>query len=181
TTTPSTKWLATAVECAAAVNSDIFGACVADWFNEAGKPAPQKLVSHRGIADPTLLNDCSVELLKGLAWVVLAARRSDLAPALGNLADACYRKVRNVGPRNVKVGNAAVAALAALESPAGASQLARLRLSVKHPSSRATVTKVLAAMSQKTGISPDDLAEMSVPTFGLERGGKRRVALGKCA
>jgi hypothetical protein len=179
TTTPSTKWLTTTAEYVAKIKASVFGACISDWFNEAGKPAPQKLVSHRGIADPTLLNDCSVELLKGLAWVVVAVRRSDLAPALGNLADACYRKVRNVGPRNVKVGNAAVAALAALESPEAASQLARLKFGVKHASSRATVAKALAAMSAKTGISPDDLAEMSVPTFGLGSVGVRRIALGK--
>ena len=44
---------------------------------------------------------------------------------------------------------AAVAALAALEKPEAATQLVRLRLRVKHPSSRATVAKALAAMSER--------------------------------
>src|SRR5262249_12028183 len=34
-------------------------------------------------------------------------------------------------------------------------------------------------VSKKTGISPDDLAEMSVPAFGLDRDGKRRFKIGK--
>jgi hypothetical protein len=109
----------------------------------------------------------------------VAAGRTDLAPAIGNLAEASFKKVPNIGPRNVKVGNAAIAALAALEKPEAVTQLSRLRLRVKHPSSRATIDKALAAVSKKTGISPDDLAEMSVPAFGLDRDGTRRFKIGK--
>ena len=180
-TTPSTKWMADAAEKVSAINAERFGACVSDWFNEAGKAAPQRLVSYREVSDATLFNDCSVEILKGLAWAAVAGGRADLAPAFGNLADACFKKVPNIGPRNVKLGNAAVAALAAFEKAEAAAQLSRLRLRVKHPSSRATVDKALAALSRKTGIAPDDLAEMSVPNFGLDKHGKRRVAVGDCA
>src|SRR5260221_5026176 len=176
--TPSKKWSSDAAQLVKSINADRFGACVSDWLKQAGKAAAQRLVSYREVADTTLLNDCSVELLKGLAWALVAAGRADLAPALGNLAEACYKKVPNIGPRNVKVGNAAVAALAALAEPAAAAQLSRLRLRVKHPSSRATVDKALAALSKKTGISPDDLAEMSVPTFGLDASGERRLEVG---
>jgi hypothetical protein len=179
-TAPSKKWSSDAAQLVAAINADQFGACASDWLNEAGKPAAQSLVSYREVADATLLSDCSVELLKGLAWALVAAGRADLSPALGNLAEACYKKVRNIGPRNVKAGNAAVAALAALAEPTAAAQLSRLRLRVKHPSSRATVDKALATMSQKTGIAPEDLEEMSVPTFGLDVGGQRRVEFGDC-
>lgn len=179
-TKPKAKWSEEAARLVAALKPEDFGACVSDWFNEAGTAAPQKLVHYREVADATLLNDCSVELLKGLAWTVVAARRANLAPALGNLAEACCKKVPGIGPRNVKVGNAAIAALAALEDSQAAAQLSRLRLRVKHPSSRATVDKALAALSQKTGISPDDLAEMSAPTFGLDAKGRRRMDIGKC-
>lgn len=179
-TAPSKKWFSDAAQLVAAIKADKFGACISDWFNQAGKPAVQALVSYREVSDATLLNDCSVELLKGLAWSVVAGRRTDLAPALGNLAEACYKKVPNIGPRNVKIGNASVAALAALAEPAAAAQLSRLRLRVKHPSSRGTIDKALAAMSQKSGISPDDLAEMAVPEFGFNATGNRRVKLGDC-
>ncbi len=179
-TTPSAKWSKLAAQRVVAIDASDFAACVADWFNEAGKAAPQKTVFYRQMADATLFNNGTVELLKGLAWATAAAGRAELAPALGNLAEACFKKVPKIGPRNVKVGNAAVAALAALKKPEAATQLSRLRLSVKHPSSRATIEKALAAMSRTTGISPDDLAEMSVPAFGLDAGGKRRVQLGDC-
>jgi hypothetical protein len=180
-TTPSPKWLDGAKEKVAALNADQFGACVADWFGEAGKAAPQALVSYREVSDATLLNNCSVETLKGLAWAIIAAGRVDLVPALGNVADACYKKLPNIGPRNVKLGNAAVAALAALEKPEAATQLARLRFRVRHPSCRATIDKALAALSRKTGILPEDLAEMSVPAFGLDKKGQRRFVLGNCS
>ena len=179
-TAPSKKWFGDAAQLISAIQADKFGACVSDWFNEAGRPAAQALVSYREVSDATLLNDCSVELLKGLAWSVVAARRIDLAPALGNLAEACYKKVPNIGPRNVKVGNAAIAALAALAEPAAAAQLSRLRLRVKHPSSRGAIDKALAVMSQKSGISPDDLAEMAVPEFGFDAAGTRHINLGDC-
>jgi hypothetical protein len=178
---PSPKWLEQAAQLAHAVKAKDLLVCISDWFNEAGKAAPQKLVSYREVMDATLFNACTVELLKGLAWVVVAAGRTDLAPAIGNLAEACFKKVPNIGPRNVKVGNAAIAALAALEKPEAVTQLSRLRLRVKHPSSRATIDKALAAVSKKTGISPEDLAEMSVPNFGLGPEGTRPFKIGKFA
>ncbi len=179
-TKPAPRWSEEAARMVANLNAKKFGECVSDWFNEAGKAAAQKLVNYRDIFDATLLNDCSVELLKGLAWAVVAARRSDLAPALGNLADVCCKKVPNIGPRNVKVGNAAIAALAALEDPQAAAHLSRLRLRVRHPSSRSKVDGAFAKLSEKTGIPPEDLAEMSVPTFELDAKGNRRVKLGAC-
>ena len=175
-TTPAEKWSSTAAEQAGKIKPDNFGACVSDWLNQAGKPAKAPVVCGE-VRDATLLNDSSVELLKGLAWAIVAAKRLDLAPALGNLAEACFKKIPNKGPRNVKVANAATAALAALADPAAAAQLSRLRLRVKHHSSRATVDKALATASRKTGLSPDDLAEMSVPAFGLNARGVRRVDL----
>ena len=155
-----------------------FSACVADWLNEAGKPGNTPVRSGH-VADATLLNDCSVELLKGLAWTIVAAKRADLAPALGNLAEACFKKIPNKGPRNVKVANAATAALAALAEPGAAAQLTRLRLRVKHQSSRAMVDKALVEAGNRTGLSPDDLAEISVPTFNLDARGIRRTEVGE--
>jgi hypothetical protein len=178
---PSPKWLEQAAQLARAIQSKNFFECVSDWFNEAGKSAPEKLVTYREVLDATLYSVCTVELLKGLVWIAVAAERVDLAQAIANLAEASFKKVPNIGPRNVKVGNAAIAALAALEKPEAVTQLSRLRLRVKHPSSRATIDKALAAVSKKTGIPPEDLAEMSVPNFGLDRNGRRQFRVGKHA
>jgi hypothetical protein len=177
-TMPSRKWSSDAAQFAAKIEPEKFGACVSDWLNEAGKPG-QKLMTINHVTDATLLNDGTVDLLKGLAWTIVAVKRADLAPALGNVAEACFKKIPNKGPRNVKVANAATAALAALADPAAAAQLARLRLRVKHHSSRSAVDKALNAASENTGLSPDDLAEMSVPAFGLDRQGARRIEFGE--
>jgi len=177
-TTPSNKWSGDAIELVKKIKPDNFATCVSDWLNEAGQPAKAPVICGE-VRDATLLNDCSVELLKGLAWIIVATKRADLAPALGNLAEACFKKIPNKGPRNVKVANATTTALAALADPAAAAQLSRLRLRVKHHSSRATVDKGLATASERTGLSPDDLAEISVPTFGLNARGIRRIELGE--
>jgi hypothetical protein len=178
-TKPSRKWLDVGAMLARQIDSARFFECVSDWFNEAGKAGPEKLVSYREVMDATLFSACSVELLRSLVWIAVAAERADLGPAIGNLAEASFKKVPNIGPRNVKVGNAAIAALAALEKPEALTQLARLRLCVKHPSTRATIDKALAAVSKKTGVSTDDLAEMAVPAFGLDGNGKRQLKVGK--
>jgi hypothetical protein len=168
TAVPSRRWTTEAVRLVAQTKSESFGSCVDDWFNLAGKPSPSGPLRVGEVADATLLNDCSVELLKGLAWAVSAAGRADLTPALGNLAEACYKKIPNKGPRNVKVGNAAVGALAAMAKPEAAAQLTRLQLHVKHRSARAAVEKALKIASQRAGLSREELAEMSLPTFGLK-------------
>jgi len=177
-TKPSPKWLEEAAQLVRALDSKSFADCISEWFNEAGKPAAEKLMSYREVMDATLFTVCTIEILKGLVWVVVAANRVALAPAMGNLAEACFKKVPNIGPRNVKVANAAVAALSALEKPEAVTHLSRLRLRVRHPSSRTTIDKALAAVSKKTGISPEDLAEMSVPAFGLNKQGKRKFQVG---
>ena len=177
-TTPSKKWSSEAARLVHTIDPNAFGLCVADWFNCVGKPAPNPRLTYAHALDPTLLNDCSVELLKGLSWCLVAAGRADLAPALGALAESCYKKIPNLGPRNIKVANAATAALAALAEPAAAAQLSRLRLRVRHPSARATVDKALTALSKNTGLTPETLAEMSIPAFGLDATGVRRESLG---
>src|SRR5205823_14437209 len=92
-TAPSRKWLSEAARLVGAIKAETFDACVSDWFNCAGKPAPGPRPAQRHAPDPTLLNDCSVDWLKGLCWAVVAAGRARLAPALGTLAEACFKKV----------------------------------------------------------------------------------------
>jgi hypothetical protein len=183
-TKPSPKWIQRARELVAAVAPAAYADRLRDWFSRAGQPAPvARLGFMRHPMEPTLLNDESADLLKGLAWSVAAGGRDDLAPALGALAEACYRKVPHHGPRNVRVANAAAGALAALANPEAGAELARLRTRVKHRSSRAMVDKAVGSLSAKTGLSPEDLAEMSVPAYGLDAAvtGVRREKLGECA
>jgi hypothetical protein len=94
-TKPSAKWVEQAADLVQAIDAKNFFACVSDWFNESGKAAAQKLVCYREVMDATLFNVCTVELLKGLVWIAVAGGRTELAPAIGNLAEASYKKVPN--------------------------------------------------------------------------------------
>ena len=183
-TKPTQKWSAAAREFVQAVDNRDFAERLREWFACCGKPSPVRRPGFmREAMEPTLLNDASADLLKGLAWSVAAAGRVELAPALGALAESCFVKVPNHGKRNERVGNAAAAALAALARPEAGAELARLRTRVKHQSSRAAVDKAIGSLSESTGLSADDLAEMAVPLFGLDATvtGTRREQLGACA
>jgi hypothetical protein len=168
-TAPTKKWLADAASLATAVPAKVFAERLADWFAQPGQPAPADRPGEFGRAiNRSLINDASADLLKGLCWTAVAAGRADLAPALGLLADKCFEKVRDHGPRNVRVANAAVAAFAAFGKAEAAAQLASLRTRVKHPSSRKAIERALDTLSKNTGLSADELSEIGVPTFDVD-------------
>jgi hypothetical protein len=167
-TTPSPKWTAKARELIGRIDADAFAARVRDWFARAGSSADSDRPGAFGHAvNRSLLNDQTADLVKGLSWTIVAAGRADLAPSLGTLAERCFEKVKDHGPRNVRAANAAVGALAALAHPQAGAQLVQLRPRVKHPSSRKVIDKALVSLSKATGLTIDELGEIAVPTFGL--------------
>jgi hypothetical protein len=178
---PSKKWLAEAKMLAGKIAPAELGERLTHWFGQVGQRAESvRRGAYGETIDPTLLNDSSANLLKGLAWTVAAAGRDDLAPALGTLAEACFKKVPGRGPRNSKVGNAATGALAGLGNVASAAQLSKVRTHLKHASARATVEKALGKLGEATGLSSEELEDLGVPTFDLDESGVRRTELGDC-
>ena len=113
--------------------------------------------------------------LRGLVWLTPFLPRSDeLSRAVATVALAAYRKVPGVGPRAVKVGNAAVYALSEMPSPECVAHLAMLKVRVKFGTAQREIGKAFNAAAESLSLPRDQIEEMAVPSYGLEDVGVRR-------
>lgn len=163
---PSKKWLAEMDGKLAAVGRPAAGRRLIDWLADC-QPDPSRL-------------DPSLDILKGLIWSASLLDGAEMAAPVGRFAETCFRKVPNCGARSVKLGNACLWALAAMDPPEpGVAQLVRLKTKVKYPSARDQIAKNLAAAAAAAGQSLEDLEETALPDFDLDEDGRLRVRLGE--
>jgi hypothetical protein len=94
------------------------------------------------------------------------------------MAAASLRKIPNIGAVSARVGNAGINALSSLAGPAAVTQLGRLRLLVKYATARRLVERAMAEAATRAGVTPDEIEEMSVPTYDLDAHGVARRQLG---
>jgi hypothetical protein len=174
---PSEKWLRKTEEIVGRIGQDDFSRIAAPTLSRIGKTGRLVRNHAKGVEDPTLIEEEHADLLRGLVWT--AGNRADarLIPALGDAADACFKKVPNFGPRSPKVGNACLYALSHCEDPAAVAQLSRLKSRIRHPSALKQLETALAEAARRQGVTPADLEEMVVPDCGMEEIGIRRQKL----
>ncbi|HZW10791.1 MAG TPA: DUF4132 domain-containing protein, partial [Phycisphaerales bacterium] len=178
---PSVKWYRAAAPVLASVGADEFVATVLAWFDLVDRPRTQHADRiYAGAPDPNLLiDDTHADILKGLCWISGTIESPDLARALGRLALSCYRKVPGIGPRAVKVGNAAVYALGQMPGRDSLGQLAMLRVKVKFGTAQKMLEKALAAAAEREGLPREEIDELAVPAYGLTDVGLREEAMGE--
>ncbi|WP_147425401.1 DUF4132 domain-containing protein [Bailinhaonella thermotolerans] len=172
TARPGDRWLATAADLltrdAPALVRDVLTA----------------LARHRESAvdrsTPVYLHHDTAVLLRGLIWTCELIEAGWVVPVLGDVAVATGTGIGGSGPnsRSELLANAAVAVLAGHGGMAAVAQLARVRARVRRRSLLATVARALAAVGAREGLSPDQLLERTVPSFGLGPGGVRREPAG---
>jgi hypothetical protein len=178
---PSGKWIKQAETLVSAIKTESFVAVLGGMLGEIGKPgAPQLgLVNALGFApDPTQIHETHSDLLRGLAWCAGLAKEDALTTAIGDAAEACFKKLPGIGPRAPKIGNACLWALSSMSSTAAVAQLSRIKTRAKHASIKTQLAKAFDVASEKTGLSPDDLEDIAVPTCGLTAVGECRQQLG---
>ena len=130
------------------------------------------------VPDPAEPDD-SHEFLKTLIWLSPLLTAGRLVPTLGQFAQLCYRKVPQIGARSIKLGNACLLTLEAMaDSPGAVAELVRLNRDIKYPSARKQITERLSRIAEARGISPDDLADQSLPTYDLSQDGRAEVPMG---
>ena len=177
---PTAKWMKAAAPLVAAFPPGTFPELARRWFALVREPrtaAPEGWKTWFG--DWTLhLVEPNVVLLRGLVWCCAASGDVTLASALGDLAEVCFKKIREVGPRCERVGNACIFALGALGGPEAVAQLTRLRARGGQGKVRGAVEKALEAAAAKAGCTAADLEEMAVPTAGLDAEGTLRREIG---
>jgi hypothetical protein len=179
---PSGKWLKGAKQKVDAIGADEFRRCASEWLMLAIKPRTKPLEEGQ-VAYPWFLgfdiySEKNEAVLKGLAWACGAAADSKLAAPLGALAEACYTKIRHHGPRSPKVGNACLISLIALPGQEPRAELSRLKAKVKQPTARKMIEKAIGASAAAAGMTPDDLEELAVGTFGLTEVGRGERKIG---
>jgi hypothetical protein len=179
-TRPSAKWLATSHKLVEAVGADVVRQALLRWLPLVTQgQSIRKLASYpgdtRGGAD--VMNEENATCLRGLLWLVQTLpRHGELARLITSVALSAYKKVPGVGPRAVKVGNAAVYALSEMASIDAVGQLAMLNVRVRFGTAQKEIEKAFTAAAEALGLPRDQIEEMGVPSYGLEEVGLRRHA-----
>lgn len=156
---PTGKWLAAMTTVLGEIDASAVADRIIQWLAET-------------VPDPADV-DASLDVLKGLIWVSVRLDHATMAGPLGRFAELCYRKVPGVGPRSVKLGNAALWALSDMANePRAAAELIRLREKIKYPSARSAIDNRLGEMASKAGQSVQALEDLSLPNFGLGNDGR---------
>jgi hypothetical protein len=178
---PSNKWLKTAGDLSAKAGIEDVAAAVERWLPLVPRGRSFRRVAHhydpRTSAD--VIHEENARVLRGLLWLIpTLPQKHQLARHVALVANSAYRKVPGVGPRAVKVGNAAVYALSEIGSPEAVGQLAMLKVRVKFGTAQKEIEKAFTAAAQRLGMSREDIEELGVPTYGLEEVGVRRETFG---
>ncbi|HWI56299.1 MAG TPA: DUF4132 domain-containing protein, partial [Bacillota bacterium] len=118
-------------------------------------------------------------ILKGLAWCCADIHGPDISQALADLAETCFKKVRWLGPRCPKAGNACLYSLSTAATEDAAAQLSRLDQIIKQPTAKKLIGKSLTQAATRTGRTREELEEAVVPTYGLDAQGILRTSFGE--
>ncbi len=166
---PSNRWRTSAIELVARIGAKKVRQALEAWL---------PLVA-RGRSDVGIPNE-NANALRGFLWMIpLLPRREELARLVAGVALSAYKKIPGVGPRAVKVGNAAVYSLSQMVSPEAMGQLATLKVRVRFGTAQKEVEKAFDAAAVELDLPRDQVEEMSVPSCGLESVGLREETLGK--
>ena len=155
---PSRTWLDAAREHLEAVGKTAFLEKAQRWFVVAEGVQRAAQLPGRG------------NQLRGLVWFCSLLDDAETTHAVGALGLAFYKKIPGVGPRSVKVGNACIYALGAMPGREPIAQLTRLRMRVKDRRGLNAIDAAMNDAATRQGMTPDDLEENAVPTYGLEDG-----------
>lgn len=177
---PRQKWIKEAKVKIAAVGSSEFKKASLDWLplvilpKEVVSPA----IRMAGPEPAMLITDQNATLLKGLVWCCTEFPERDMASTLSRLAEFCFKKIRNLGPRCPRVGNACLYTLGVNSNDSATAELTRLSQTVKQPSAKKLIGKTLDKVAESSGQTREDLEECAVPTYGLDSSGCLKQAIG---
>jgi hypothetical protein len=166
---PSAKWLKTGTKLAGEIGHRSFSTHVLMWFDEInrGRRRPIQGMSWENVDETLRMHEGNAIVLRGLLWLCPLMKSPDLTRAVGKVGTSAYRKIRGVGPRAVKVGNAAVYALSEMCTEDAIGQLAMLKARVKFGTALKEIEKAFNATAKSLNIPTAEVEEMAVPAYGL--------------
>lgn len=179
---PSSKWLATGRALVDAVGGAEVQEALLRWLPKVAQGRSTSALG-RGFEDPRstadVMNDENADALRGLLWLSQTLPQpAAVARAITGVALSAYKKAPGVGPRAVKVGNAAVYALSEMKSTEAVGQLALLKVRVRFGTAQKEIEKAFNTAAEALGLPRDEIEELGVPSYGQEEVGLRRETLG---
>ncbi|HTR40685.1 MAG TPA: DUF4132 domain-containing protein [Pseudomonadales bacterium] len=177
---PTQKWTKAANQLLEPIGREEFKSRLLRWFDLVALPRPVHK-EPRSNYDPEpdqIIDDMNSVILKGLVWCCAKWDDTDVIRAISRLAQVCFKKVRLLGPRCPRVGNACLYSLSVTTTETAAAELTRLNQMVKQPSARKLIGKSLDRAAELSGQSREDLEESTVPDYGLDADGRYQQAFG---
>jgi Domain of unknown function (DUF4132) len=177
---PSAKWLKEARKALDSLGHATFKDRILRWLPLVDRPrtGPRARPQPWQQQHDDLIEAHHVEILRGLCWYSSFEADRDLARALAALAQSAYRKLPGKGPRLISLGHAAIAALGAMPGMDAVGQLALLKVKVKFIPAQKELEKALTAAAAREGLPRDEVDELAVPGYGMQKVGHRREILG---
>ncbi len=178
---PSNKWLKQAKSFLEPIGHDSFVRVISPALASIGKPGACQKFNHGGqifYGEETQIHDTHVNMLRGILWSTSQFNDQELISLLGDVAEKCFQKIREIGPRCPKTGNACLVALSALASEDAVGQLGRLKSRAKHVSTRKQIERAFERAAKLAGMSAEDLEEIGVPRFGMTEPGRLEQRIG---
>ena len=178
---PTAKWDKRAGALIDALGADHVREKALPWLALVGRPRTFPL--DRGPYEPDInsaYDPYNANALRGLGWLLsLLPPHPDTARALGTLVETSLKKVAGLGPRNPKVANAGVVALARIDSEPALAELARLATRVTYKNTAKLIDTALETRAQALGLSREEIEELAVPAYGLTEVGHAEHHLGE--
>ncbi|MGK5697967.1 DUF4132 domain-containing protein, partial [Streptomyces sp. URMC 128] len=178
---PTAKWDKGARALLEALGADAVRERLLAWLALVGRP--RTLPLERRAWEPDVNNaydPYNATALRGLAWLLsLLPPDPGTARALGALVETSLKKVAGIGPRNPKVANAGVVALARVDSEAALAELARLATRVTYKNTAKLLDTALEARATALGLSREEIEELAVPAYGLTEAGRAKHHMGE--
>ncbi|MFN7922559.1 MAG: DUF4132 domain-containing protein [Bryobacteraceae bacterium] len=181
---PSARWVKTARELVSTIGEKHVSAAFGRWMMEVPKGrAIGKMATYvhdtRGSSDT--IHDENATALRGMLWTLpLLSDSAGFLRLISTVAVSTYKKVPGVGPRAVKVGNAAVYALSEIITPESVGFLAMLKVRVRFGTAQKEIEKAFDVAAAALELPRDQIEELGVPACGLETVGRREEILGGC-
>ncbi|MDQ0750819.1 hypothetical protein QF034_005050 [Streptomyces africanus] len=178
---PTAKWDKGARALLGTLGPDAVRERLLSWLALVGRPRTLSL--ERRAWEPDIDNaydPYNATALRGLAWLLsLLPPDPGTARALGALVETSLKKVAGLGPRNPKVANAGVVALARVDSEAALAELARLATRVTYKNTAKLLDTALEARATALGLGREEIEELAVPAYGLTQAGRATHHLGE--
>jgi hypothetical protein len=176
---PTKKWQAAARGYVHQLGVPAFVETMRRWF---ARVAPRPVVRDADHWFSPAMGDANSDALKNLVWACGTVddpqASEQLAVAVGDLAVRCFTKIPGIGALSSKAGNACIYVLSQLPGLRAVAQLSRLASRVRYKQALALVDKAMAECAKRASVSPIDLEELSLPTFGLDVDGRSRIEIG---